>query len=128
MVSLLFEMKQGLKQNIAPLLFNIYVSTVIDVFKRRIESRSIQGKVSYKSRFDGDVTRLIAKTKVIKNEIVELFFADDAALCASNTHDLQQLVNVFNETVVDFGLQISIGKLKLWFHLGKFQNQLQSHL
>ena len=52
MVSLLFEMKQGLKQGccIAPLLFNIYVSTVIEFLKEEL-SQGVS-KVKFHTNLD----------------------------------------------------------------------------
>ena len=44
-------------------------------------------------------------------------FADDAAITAHSTEDLQQLMNRFRKAFQDFGLTISLKKTRLWLRI-----------
>ena len=56
--------------------------------------------------------RLKAKSSVKTIAVGDMLFAEDAALVAHSAQDLQTLLNQFSSACSDFGLTISLKKLK----------------
>ena len=107
-----FRLLEGLKQGCpaACILFNIFFSFVIFVIRQKLQTKGVQ----LKFRLDGDIfnlQRLNAKTKIEKTTILELLFADDAAVCATSEEDLNIIIQTFYEVFADFGLQMALKKL-----------------
>jgi len=50
------------------------------------------------------------KQKYKKISLLEMLFADDAAVCATSEIDLQIILQTFYDTFQDFGLQMAIKK------------------
>jgi len=106
-----FKLLEGLKQGCpaACILFNIFFSIVIFVIRQKLQTKGVQ----LKFRFDGDIfnlQRLNAKTKIEKTTILELLFADDAAVCATSEEDLNIIIQTFYEVFADFGLEMALKK------------------
>ena len=57
-----------------------------------------------------NLARLRAKTKVRKDLIRDMLFADDAAVATHTQEELQSLVDCFSQACKDFGLTISLKK------------------
>ena len=54
--------------------------------------------ITLKFRLDGDIfdlKGLYAKTKIQKTSLLELLFADDAAVCATSESDMNEIIQVF---------------------------------
>ena len=106
-----FKLLEGLKQRCpaAYILFTVFFSRVIFVIKQKLQTKGVE----LKFRLDGDIfnlQRLNAKTKIEKTTILELLFADDAAVCATSKEDLNTIIQTFYEIFSDFGLQMALKK------------------
>ena len=86
--------------------------------------------ITLKFRLDGDIfdlKGLYAKTKIQKASLLELLFADDAAVCATSEFDMNEIIQVFYHVFILFGLIIVMAlkkKRKLFF---KEQHPTQMH-
>ena len=110
-----WSISNGVKQGcvLAPVLFNLFLTSVVNHAIRDLE----QG-VYLRYRLDGslfDLRRLTAKTKTVKQTVLEALFADDCALMAHREFDVQIIVNKFAEASRVFGLTISLGKTEVLF-------------
>ena len=52
----------------------------------------------------------LTKTNIEKTTILELLFADDAAVCATSEEDLNIIIQTFYEVFADFALQMALKK------------------
>ena len=109
-----FLVKQGLKQGCpaACLFFNIFFAIVIHVIRFKLEHKGIE----LRFRMDGnifDMKRLKANSKINKYTILEMLFADDAAVCAHSEEELQEIMTVFYLTFKEFGLELAIKKTEV---------------
>ena len=69
-------------------------------------------------RMDGrlfNLRRFMAKSKTSTTKFRDLLFADDCALVAHTTDDMQEMVNSFANAAASFGLQINIKKTEYMF-------------
>ena len=94
-VSESFSITNGVKQGcvLAPMLFSIFLSAMIDEAFRDIEDG-----VYIQSRQSADpfnVAYIRAKTKTIRILMRELLFADDSALVAHSAEEMHQIVYAF---------------------------------
>ena len=115
-----FKVIEGLKQGCpaACILFNIFFAIVIGVIKQQLYTQGIE----LKFRYDGDIfnlQRLYAKTKIEKKMLLEMLFADDAAVCATTEEELQVILNTFFQVFKQFGLQMAIKKTEVLFQRPK---------
>ena len=106
-----FILKQGLKQGCpaACLFFNIFFAVVLHAIHQKLTNRGIQ----LRFRLDGsifDISRLKAHTKTQLKTVLELLFADDAAICSTSEAEMQIIISVFYETFKEFGLELAIKK------------------
>ena len=65
------------------------------------------------TRSDGklcNLSRLIAKSKVQMKYLRDLLYADDAAITAHSTENLQKVMSRFSKSYKDFELKISLKK------------------
>ena len=109
-----FLVKQGLKQGCpaACLFFNIFFAIIIHVIHSKLEHKGID----LRFRIDGDVfnlKRLKAESKIRKYTLLEMLFADDAAVCAHSEEELQEIMQIFYQTFQEFGLQLALKKTEV---------------
>ena len=110
-----FFISSGVKQGcvLAPVLLNLFFTCVL----RQAIGNMDEG-VYVRFRYDGsifDLRRLSAKTKTLNSLIQEALFADDCALMAHRSGDLQAMLNSFSDASKQFGLTISLGKTEVFF-------------
>ena len=110
-----FSISNGVKQGcvLAPVLFNLFFACVM----RQAVGNMDKG-VYVRFPYDGSIfelRRLSAKTKILNSLIQEALFADDCALMAHKSGDLQAMLNSFSDASKQFGLTISIGKTEVLF-------------
>ena len=48
--------------------------------------------------------------KIRKYTLLEMLFADDAAVCAHSEEELQEIMQIFYQTFQEFGLQLALKK------------------
>ena len=85
------------------IILNIFFSIVIFIIRQKLQTKGVQ----LKFRLDRDIfnlQRLNAKTKIEKTTILELLFADDAAVCATSKEDLNIIIQKFFEVFAVFVL------------------------
>ena len=107
-----FSINRGVKQGcvLAPTLFGVYFSFM---FQRAFNNLPASTGVSLLTRDDVNffiVSRFKAKTRVQPFITRELLYANDAALCANSTRQLQELLDGFSRSCADFGLTIGLKK------------------
>ena len=95
------------------MFFNIFFAVVLHAIHQKLTNRGIQ----LRFRLDGsifDISRLNYKahTKTQLKTVLELLFADDAAICSTSKAELQIIISVFYETFKEFGLELAIKKLR----------------
>ena len=110
-----FIISNGVKKGcvLAPVLFNLFFTCV----PRQAVGNMDEG-LYVRFRYDGpifDLRRQSAKTKTINSLIQEAIFADDCALMAHKSGDLQAMLNSFSDASKQFGLTISLGKTEVLF-------------
>lgn len=108
-----FDVSNGVRQGcvLAPSLFSLFLTAVLAT----TNINDVQG-VNIISRTDGklfNLARLRARTKVRHLCIRELLYADDAALTASSSRDLQEMLNRFCHSASLFGLQVNTDKTEV---------------
>ena len=62
--------------------------------------------------------RLKAESKIRKYTLLEMLFADDAAVCAHSEEELQEIMQIFYQTFQEFGLQLALKKTEVMIILG----------
>ena len=108
-----FKVTNGVKQGcvLAPTLFSLMFSAMLtDAFSDN------DGGIGIRYRFDGSVfnlRRLQAITKVKKDSVNDLLFADDCALNATSEAGMQSSADIFSEACTNFGLTISTKKTEV---------------
>ena len=110
-----FKISNGVKQGcvLAPVLFNLFFTCVL-----KHATQDLERGIYVRYRTDGslfDLRRLSSKTKTTLQLVLEALFADDCALMAHNSDDLQYIVDRFAEAADLFGLTISLGKTEVLF-------------
>ena len=108
-VSELFSVTNGVKQGcvLAPMLFSIFLSAMLDEAFRDIQSRESADLFN--------VAHFNAKTKTTRILMRELLFADDSALVAHSAEEMQNIVDAFSNASKKFGLKINIKKTEVLY-------------
>ena len=109
-----FKVSSGAKQGcvLAPTLFDIFFSMLLQYAFKNCSWEG-GGGVFLHTRSDGkllNIACLHAKTKVTKVLILEMLFADGAAVVSHTEEGLQQLVSCLSHACKEFGLKISLKK------------------
>ena len=109
-------MKVGVKKGcvIAPTLFALFMGAVLQLTEPHLKNHGVQ--ITY--RYDGNMfnlRRLQAKTKVSTASIVELQYADDAAVCSTSEADLQRITDAFSEAYNRLGLSLNCTKTEVMY-------------
>ena len=76
--------------------------------------------------FEG-LKRLKANSKINKYTLLEMLFADDAAVCAHSEEELQEIMAAFYLTFKEFGLELAIKKTKVMLQKA-FPDQMRPDL
>ena len=105
-----FEFRSGVKQGcvLVPMLFG----TVFGLLLKHVLDTTTEG-IYFRTRSDDrlvNLARLRAKTKVRKDIISDMLFADDAAVATHTQEELQSLTDFFSQACKDFGVTISLKK------------------
>ena len=105
-----FEIHSGVKQGcvLAPMLFRTFSGLLL----KHVLDTTTEG-IYFRTRSDDrlfSLARLRAKTKVRKNLIRDMLFADDAAVATHTQYELLSLMDCFSQASKDFGVTISLKK------------------
>ena len=111
-----FTVATGVKQGcvLAPILFNLFLSAVTTTASASFD-RDTDG-VTLHYRFDGglfNTRRLRSRTKISKSSLVELQYADDAALVSHSEDGLQRILNATCAAYVDAGMLVNTTKTEV---------------
>ena len=115
-VSESFSVTNGVKQGcvLAPMLLSIFLSAMLDEAFRDMEDG-----VYIQSRQSADLFNVAyfrAKTKTTRILMRELLFADDTALVAHSTEEMQKILDAFSDASKNFVLKINIKKTQVLYH------------
>ena len=105
-----FEIRSGVKQGcvLAPMLFGTFFGLLL----KHVRDTTTEG-IYLRTRSDDrlfNLARLRAKTKVRKDLIRDMLFADDAAVATHTQEELLSLMDCFSQACKDFGLTLSLKK------------------
>lgn len=108
----------GVKQGdvLAPVLFNIFISTVMTLAQNSLNA---EDGIKLEYRLDGslfNIRRLQVHTKTTIRQIIELQYADDAALISHTPQSMQHILVVFSNIYRALGLQINARKTEIMFY------------
>ena len=115
-----FAVSNGVKQGcvLAPTLFSLYLSAMLEVaFKDSSEGVYIQ------TRKEADlfnVAHFKSRNRTTTKLVRDLLFADDSALVAHDSDDIQTLVDRFADAARMFSLKINIKKTECLYQPPKF--------
>ena len=114
-VSESFSVTNGVKQGcvLAPTFFSIFLPAILDE-----AFRDVGGGVYIQSRQSADlfnVAHFRAKTKTTRILMRELLFADDSAVVAHSTEEMQKIVDAFSYASKTFGRKINIKKTEMLY-------------
>ena len=112
-----FPVNVGVKQGcvMAPVIFNLYMAAVTTLFRQR--SPNEQG-ISLTYRLDGSVfnlSRLQARTKTSRDQVVELQYADDSMLVTHSPEELQCALTCLYGVYQDLGLVVNTNETEVMF-------------
>jgi hypothetical protein len=98
----------GLKQGCggAPLLFIIFFSAILWVIDVKLKNKGIKYRIQCKGQLSSGWSEVIL---IIR----ELLYADDAAFVATSQIEAQQMMDIINQVMTDFGMKISFQKTEV---------------
>ena len=95
----------------SPTLFSIFLLEMLDeTFRNMGDGIFIQSRQSADL---SNVAHFRAKTKTTRILMKELLFADDSALVANSTEEMQKIVGAFSDASKNSGLKINTKKTKV---------------
>ena len=108
-----FEIRSGVKQGcvLAPMLFGTFFGLLL----KHVLDTTTEG-IHFRTRSDDmlfNLARLRANTKLRKDLIRDMLFADDAAVATHTQEELLSLMDCFSQACMYFGLTISLKKTNL---------------
>ena len=109
------HIRTGVKQGcvIAPTLFSIFLTAML-----HLTTENIPNGIQLVYRMDSklfNLSCLRAKRKTNITSVVELQYADDAAVCACSEQELQSIVDIFTQSYSHLGLKLNTQKTKVLF-------------
>jgi hypothetical protein len=118
-----FKFCNGLKQGsiLSPLLFNIFFGIVINAINIKIKKMGIS--LIFKKDIDIFDIPNIKKNKYDKVKEFNLWnilFADDTLIFANSEEEMQKFIDIFNEVITAFGLELSNEKSEVMITDSKF--------
>ena len=121
-----FPVEVGVKQGdvLAPVLFNLFTSVVMKLLQASLIE---EDGVYLEYRLDGNlfnIRRLQAHTKTTTLRLLDLQYADDAALVTHSAVSMQRILDTLSSIYQAFGLQINTRKTEILMQLTD-QNQNQ---
>ena len=110
-----FPITNGVKQGcvLVPTLFSVFFSMML---KQATDDLEDEDFVYIRYRLDGslfNLRRLQAHTKTHERLIMDLLFADDAALVAHTQRALQRITSCFAGSAQLFGLEVNLKKTEV---------------
>ena len=105
-----FKIRSGVKQGcvLAPMLFGTFFGLLL----KHVLNTTTEG-IYFRTRSDDrlfNLARLRPNTKLRKDLIRDMLFADDAAVATHTQEELLSLMDCFSQACKDFGLTISLKK------------------
>ena len=118
-----FAVTNGVKQGcvLAPTLFSLYLSAMLEV-----AFKDVNEGVYIRTRHNADlfnVSQLRAKTLTKRNLVREMLFADDSAVVAHSSEEIQKLIDRFARAAAQFSLKINIKKTECLYQPVKLHNR-----
>ena len=114
-----FELSVGLRQGaiFSPTLFNIFFGEIIRQMRIQFKSKGLVGAKIVIFRRKGIMSKGVKlREGDVDTEVAHIFealFADDLVLFASSAVELQEMIDILDKIVTDFGQEISIKKTKI---------------
>ena len=110
-----FPAEMGVKQGdvLAPVLFNLFISTITTLMQDKL--REDDG-IQLEYRLDGslfNIRRLQARNKTTSHRLIDLQYADDAALMAHTVESMQHILDTLSSLYQALGLQINTRKTEV---------------
>ena len=110
-----FPVEMGVKQGdvLAPVLFNLFISIIMTLLLNTLRA---EDGIQLEYRLDGslfNIRRLKAHTKTTTRQLVDLQYADDAALMAHTAESMQRILDTVSSLYHALGLQINIRKTEV---------------
>ena len=125
-----FPISNGVKQGcvLAPTLFSLFFSMMLKQANKDLDE---EDGVYVRYRLDGslfNLRRLQAHTKTLERLILDLLFADDAALVAHTERALQRITTCFADASRLFGLEVSLKKTEVLHQPAPHEDDHQPHI
>ena len=110
-----FPVEMGVKQGdvLAPVLFNLFIAIIMTLLRNSLRA---EDGIQLEYRLDGslfNIRRLKAHTKTTTRQLVDLQYADDAAILAHSAESMQRILDTVSSLYQALGLQINTRKTEV---------------